>query len=137
MGVTTMGHLRDLIPSRRLLRPMAGKLALLAAGALAAAAQPYPNRALRIVHGFAAGGAADTLSRIMAEGLSKQLGQPILVDAKNGAGGNIAADSVAKAAPDGYTLGLVTGGHAISAALCKTLPFQLGGIVFLTYDEGC
>jgi tripartite-type tricarboxylate transporter receptor subunit TctC len=87
-------------------------------------AQAYPNRPLRIVHGFVAGGAADTLSRIIAEGLSKRLGQPVIVDAKPGAGGNLAAEAVAKAAPDGYTLGLVTGGHAISAALYKSLPYQ-------------
>lgn len=89
-----------------------------------AIAQAYPNRPLRIVHGFVAGGAADTLSRIIAEGLSKRLGQPVIVDAKPGAGGNLAAEAVAKAAPDGYTLGLVTGGHAISAALYKSLPYQ-------------
>ena len=57
------------------------------------------------MHGFAPGGAADTLSRIMAEGLSKQLGQTIIVEAKPGAGGNIASEAVAKATPDGYTLG--------------------------------
>ena len=94
----------------------------LAAGALDRPAQTYPNRPIRILHGFAAGGAADTLSRIMADGLSRQLGQPVMVEAKPGAGGNIAADAVAKSAPDGYTLGLVTGGHAISGALYKRLP---------------
>jgi tripartite-type tricarboxylate transporter receptor subunit TctC len=90
----------------------------------AATAQSYPNRTLRILHGFAPGGAADTLSRIMADGLSKQLGQPVIVEAKPGAGGNIASEAVAKATPDGYTLGLVTGGHAISAALYNNLGFQ-------------
>jgi tripartite-type tricarboxylate transporter receptor subunit TctC len=91
---------------------------------LPAHAQDYPARAIRIVHGFVPGGAADTLSRIVADGLSKRLGQPVIVDAKPGAGGNIASETVAKATPDGYTLGLVTGGHAISAALHKTLPYQ-------------
>lgn len=89
-----------------------------------AMAQTYPNRVIRIVHGFASGGAADTLSRVVADGLSKQLNETVIVDAKPGAGGNIASDAVAKAAPDGYTLGLVTGGHAISAALYKNLPYQ-------------
>lgn len=89
-----------------------------------ASADTYPSRPIRLLHGFAAGGAADTLSRIIADGLSKKLGQPIIVEAKPGAGGNIAADAVEKAAPDGYTLGLVTGAHAISAATYKALSYQ-------------
>lgn len=111
----------------RHLSPFSRRVALAAVLALAAApalAETYPARSIRIVHGFAPGGAADTLSRIVAEGLSKKLGQPVIVDAKPGAGGNIAADAVAKATPDGYTLGLVTGGHAISAATYKSLSFQ-------------
>jgi tripartite-type tricarboxylate transporter receptor subunit TctC len=90
----------------------------------AADAQPYPNRVIRIIHGFAPGGAADTLSRIMAEGLSKQLGQNVIVESKPGAGGNIASEAVARATPDGYTLGLITGGHAISGALYKSLGYK-------------
>jgi tripartite-type tricarboxylate transporter receptor subunit TctC len=90
----------------------------------AAHAQPYPNHVIRIIHGFAPGGAADTLSRIMAEGLSKQLGQNIIVEAKPGAGGNIASEAVARATPDGYTLGLITGGHAISGALYNSLGYK-------------
>jgi tripartite-type tricarboxylate transporter receptor subunit TctC len=93
-------------------------------GMSAASAQSYPNRVIRIIHGFAPGGAADTLSRIVADGLSKQLGQTVVVEAKPGAGGNIGSEAVAKAEPDGYTLGLVTGGHAISAALYNDLRFQ-------------
>ena len=97
---------------------------LAASSTLPAHAEDYPVRPIRIVHGFAPGGAADTLSRIVADGLSKRLGQAVIVDAKPGAGGNIATETVAKAAPDGYTLGLVTGGHTISAALHKTLPYD-------------
>ncbi|OSI20991.1 tripartite tricarboxylate transporter substrate binding protein [Bradyrhizobium canariense] len=89
-----------------------------------ASAENYPSRPIRLLHGFAAGGAADTLSRIIADGLSKKLGQPIIVEAKPGAGGNIAADAIAKAAADGYTIGLVTGAHAISAATYKSLAYQ-------------
>jgi tripartite-type tricarboxylate transporter receptor subunit TctC len=113
------------------LRSLGGRLIWLAAlavaatvSASAASAQTYPNRVIRIIHGFAPGGAADTLSRIMAEGLSKQLGQNVIVEAKPGAGGNIGSEAVAKADPDGYTLGLVTGGHAISGALYSDLRFQ-------------
>jgi tripartite-type tricarboxylate transporter receptor subunit TctC len=99
--------------------------AVLCTSALPALAQQnYPTRPIKLVHGFAPGGAADTLSRIMAEGLQKKLGQPVVVEARPGAGGNIAANAIAKAEPDGYTLGLVTGGHAISAAIYKTLDFQ-------------
>ena len=87
-------------------------------------AQTYPSRPIRVLHGFSAGGAADTLARIVSDGLSKRLGQPIIVEAKPGAGGNIAAVTVANAAPDGYTLGLVTGAHAISGALYKTLAYN-------------
>src|SRR5664279_88308 len=74
-------------------------------------AQSYPNHMIRIIHGFAPGGAADTLSRILAEGLSKQLGQNVIVEAKPGAGGNIGSEAVAKAEPDGYTLGPVSYTH--------------------------
>ena len=87
-------------------------------------AQTYPSRPIRVLHGFSAGGAADALARIVSDGLSKRLGQPIIVEAKPGAGGNIAAVTVANSAPDGYTLGLVTGAHAISGALYKTLAYN-------------
>ena len=89
-----------------------------------AEAQTYPNRPIRLLHGFSPGGAADALARIVSDGLSKRLGQPVIVDAKPGAGGNIAAASVANATPDGYTLGLVTGAHAISGALYKKLAYD-------------
>ncbi len=95
------------------------------AGSMAPAnAQDYPTRPIRLLHGFAAGGAADTLSRILANGLSKRLGQPIVIEAKPGSGGNLAAAAIAKAEPDGYTIGLVTGAHAISPALYKSLPYD-------------
>jgi tripartite-type tricarboxylate transporter receptor subunit TctC len=84
----------------------------------------YPERPLRLIHGFGAGGPADSLSRIVADALSPELKQPVIVEAKPGAGGNIGGDAVARADPDGYTLGLVTGGHAVSGALYNKLPFD-------------
>jgi tripartite-type tricarboxylate transporter receptor subunit TctC len=119
-----MGSVRNLSSGKSLALFTAWAISVILIGTVDAAAQAYPNRVIRIVHGFAAGGAADTLSRIVADGLSRKLGQTVIVDAKPGAGGNIASDAVAKSAPDGYTLGLVTGGHAISAALYKSLPYQ-------------
>ena len=61
---------------------------------------------------------ADSLSRIVAAALSDSLGVPVIVDAKPGAGGNIASEFVSRATPDGYTIVLLTGGHAVSAAVC-------------------
>ncbi len=96
-------------------------LSVCASGALA---QPYPNRPIKVIQGFAAGGNADTIARVIGNELGKNLGQTIVVDARVGAGGNLASDVVAKSPPDGYTLLLMTGGHTASGALYKTLPFD-------------
>ncbi len=91
---------------------------------LSAAAQTYPNRPITLIHGFAAGGNADVIARIVASGLSERLGQPVVVESRTGAGGNVAADRVAKSTPDGYTLLIIAGGHAISAAIYNKLPYH-------------
>ena len=88
-------------------------------------AQPYPNKSIRLVITFPPGGIADTLARVVGQGMSKQLGQTVVIDNKPGAGGNIAASTVAKSTPDGYTLllGLIST-HAINASLYKELPYD-------------
>ena len=104
---------------------------LLAAGVLATIAgatyaQPaYPNKPIRLVVPFSAGGPTDVLARAIGQKLSDSLGQPIVVENRPGAGGNIASDNVAKAQPDGYTLILGTvGTHAINASLYSKLAFD-------------
>src|SRR5688572_28967644 len=76
--------------------------AALAATAGSAAAQSWPNRSLTMVAPFAAGGSTDAIARIVADGLSSQLGQPVIVENIGGAGGMTGANRVAKAPPDGY-----------------------------------
>ncbi|QHI97313.1 tripartite tricarboxylate transporter substrate binding protein [Xylophilus rhododendri] len=80
-------------------------LGVTAIAALAQAPQPYPNRAIRIVVAYPAGGVSDNVARSLAERLSGPLGVPVIVENKAGASGGIGIDAVAKAAPDGYTLG--------------------------------
>jgi tripartite-type tricarboxylate transporter receptor subunit TctC len=97
---------------------------VLAAGSCLATAQSYPSRPIRIVQGFAPGGNADTIARVLGGEMAKGLGQPLVVEARPGAGGNLASDAVAKAQPDGYTLLLAVGGHSVSGALYKTLAYR-------------
>ena len=98
-----------------------------AAGALlpaAAAAQAYPAQPIRIVVPFGAGGIADLTARAVAQKMGEGLKQGVIVDNKPGAGGVVAGEAVAKAAPDGYTLLLMSNATAVSAGLFKSLPFD-------------
>ena len=72
--------------------------------AAARAGQNYPNRPIRLIVPFAAGGAVDVLARLLGGKLSEQIGQPVIVENRPGAGGTLAADQVAKSPPDGYTI---------------------------------
>jgi tripartite-type tricarboxylate transporter receptor subunit TctC len=102
---------------------MIGLLAL-ACHAGVASAQNYPNKPIRIIVPFVAGGAVDALARIVGNKLSEQIGQPVLIENRAGAGGNAGADAVAKAPPDGYTILQNTNGQAISPAIYRSLPFD-------------
>jgi tripartite-type tricarboxylate transporter receptor subunit TctC len=88
-------------------------------------AQDYPSKPVRIVVPFAPGGSTDVLARIVGQKLGERSGQPVIVENRAGAGGNIGADQVAKSAPDGYTLLLGGVPHAISASLYSKLPYDL------------
>lgn len=102
--------------------------ALLALGlapwASTALAQAFPSKPLRIVVPFAAGGAGDLTARIVAAEMAQSLGQPVNIENRPGAGGVVAADTVAKAEPDGHTLFLMSNGTAVSASLFKSLPYD-------------
>src|SRR5215216_2355860 len=89
-----------------------------------APAQTYPTRPIRIVVPFVAGGAVDALARLIGAKLGDAMGQPVVVENRAGAGGNLGADAVAKSPPDGYTILLTTNGHAIAPALYRKLPFD-------------
>ena len=100
-------------------------LAAASAGASPASAQAWPTKPLTIVVPYAAGSATDTLARIMAERLAPRLGQPVIVDNKGGGNGSIAANFVAKSAPDGYTLMIATAAtHAGNPNLMKSVPYD-------------
>src|SRR5258707_1322820 len=92
--------------------------------ATSAQAQTYPNHPIRLIVPFAAGGAVDVLARLLAGKLSDQVGQPVIVENRPGAGGTLAADQVAKSPPDGYTILQNTNGAAIAPALYNSLPFD-------------
>ena len=94
-------------------------------GATAALAQGYPNRVIRIIVPFTTGGGNDVFARIVAQKLQERLGQPVIVENKPGAGGNIGIDAVAKSAPDGYTLLLANNGFTTAPFLTKNLPFDV------------
>ena len=86
-------------------------------------AQGYPSRPIRILVPFAAGGAVDVL-RLIGQKLSEGLGQPVIIENRPGAGGNLASDVLAKSSPDGYTVLQTVNGISISPSLYKTLPFD-------------
>jgi tripartite-type tricarboxylate transporter receptor subunit TctC len=97
---------------------------LLAAMAGQASAQDWPQRPIRLLVGFGAGGGTDILARIIAPTMGTALGQPVVIENRPGAGGSIAANVVAKSAPDGYTAFLLNNGHAVAATMIRALPYD-------------
>jgi tripartite-type tricarboxylate transporter receptor subunit TctC len=104
-------------------RALAALLALVALAA-PAIAQDYPNRVIKMLQGFPPGGNVDAVARVLAQEMSKGLGQPIVVEAKPGQAGSLAAEAVARADADGYTLLTVPSAHAVTGALSKTVKYK-------------
>jgi tripartite-type tricarboxylate transporter receptor subunit TctC len=99
--------------------------ALVASSAVFAQAQPYPAKAIRFVVPYPAGGPLDTVARLLGQKVAESTKQPVIVDNKPGAGGNIGADAVAKAPPDGYTILMgAVATHAINPTLYASIPYD-------------
>jgi tripartite-type tricarboxylate transporter receptor subunit TctC len=111
------------LPRRQFLHLVAGGAALPVVSRFASA-QTYPTRPVRIIVGFAAGGAPDILGRLLGQWLSERLGQPFVVENRTGAGGNIATEAVVQAPADGHTLLLTSMGNAVNAALYDKLNYN-------------
>jgi tripartite-type tricarboxylate transporter receptor subunit TctC len=112
------------LPRRTFLR-LAASAAALPIAARIALAQSYPSRPIRLILGFAAGGSADIVARLIAQFVSDRIGQPVIVENRTGASSNLAGEAVARSAPDGYTLLYVTTVNAINATFFDNLKFDL------------
>ena len=108
----------------RLALTIAAALLLTAGATNLASAQDYPQQTIRIIVSFGPGGGADIIGRILADSMQKKLGKPVIIENKPGAGGIIGNDVVAKATPDGYTLGIMTAGQIIAAVTKKNMPYD-------------
>ena len=104
---------------------MAASAALASVSVCAQSSTSYPNRPLRFIVPYAAGGNGDIVSRIIAQKLITQIGQQIVIDNRGGAGGNIGAELAARAAPDGYNIMLGTNTHVINMSLFAKLPYDI------------
>jgi tripartite-type tricarboxylate transporter receptor subunit TctC len=91
----------------------------------AAVAQDYPNRTIRFMHGFPPGGNVDLIARLLGNEMAKPLGQPIVIEAKPGVAGSLAAEQVARSAPDGYTLLVLPSAHPAHGALSKNVRYRV------------
>ena len=100
-------------------------LACVALSGLDAAAQNYPNKPVRLLVGFTAGSAPDVIARLIAPHLLEQLGQPLVIENRAGAGGSIATEAATKAPPDGYTLNMMAAADTLQPALRKNLTYDI------------
>src|SRR5450830_1583693 len=115
---------RSILITRRIVAAAAAAL-LVGGPALAQSVSPaYPNKPIRFILPFPPGGGTDIIGRILAERMAADLGQPVVVENRGGAGGNIGAEVAAKAAPDGYTIVMVAPSLAISPALYAKLNYD-------------
>src|SRR5476649_1346513 len=115
-----------ILPRRRVLVLAGGALAApMIASGIARAVDDWPNKPVKYINLFPAGGPTDVLSRIACQKLSEITGQQFIVDNKGGSGGNVGADAIAHSTPDGYTIGLMSvASHAIATTLYAKLPFN-------------
>lgn len=104
---------------------VAGIMASIAIGSGSALAQDFPNRALRLIVPFQAGSTTDIIARMYATALSERLKQPVTIDTRLGAGGIVGGTALLRAAPDGYTLGLLVAGNSIQTWVVKDMPFDV------------
>jgi tripartite-type tricarboxylate transporter receptor subunit TctC len=109
------------------IKPVLAALLLGAVLPPCAVAQSYPNKAIKVMVGFAAGGATDTSARMLAQKLTEQLGQPVVVENRGGSGGLIATELVSKSPPDGYTLLMMAAADSSQPALRAKMPYDLPG----------
>src|SRR5580692_7388567 len=122
-----VGHL--LTPERILMKkPMLALAAALCLIATPAPAQDWPAQPIHIIVSFGPGGGADIIGRILADAMQERLGKPVIVENKPGAGGILGNELVARAAPDGYTLGIMTAGQIIAAVTRKDMPYDTAAL---------
>lgn len=114
----------SIMPTRRQLLAGAAAVAAVCPHIRTAGAAAWPDRTITLLHGFAPGGNADVLARILVNRLPSRLGQSVIVDARPGAGGTTAALQVARSPADGYTLMMVVAGHATYPSIYKSLKFD-------------
>ena len=119
-GIEAARRCADLM---RKMKALAILLALVALSARASA-QDYPSRMIKMLQGFPPGGNVDAVARLLAQEMSKSLGQTIVVEGKPGQAGSLAAEAVARAEPDGYTLLTVPSAHAVTGALSKAVRYK-------------
>jgi len=121
--VVGIGAARRCVDLMRKMKALAILLALVALSA-PASAQDYPSRMIKMLQGFPPGGNVDAVARLLAQEMSKGLGQTIVVEGKPGQAGSLAADTVARAEPDGYTLLTVPSAHAVTGALSRAVRYK-------------